>query len=339
MNASQNKTGTLLFSLDTELAWGYFDQFRPGDFSPDGVKERESVRILLDILHEYHITATWGVVGHMLYKKCENCKICPILDWKDKYASFEHIYEAGSRLWYGPDVLESILDRGDGHEIAFHGYTHSIFDERTMSEEAARIEIEEWLRLAQRTSITPYTVIFPRNRVGFLNLFKEYGFACYRGDEILPEICSYPLVGRFFRRYHDFLSSFTTPSVFERCELESSGLINVPSTQHLLEYSQSAQKMLNALDLHKLCIDRVKMGVQKAVEERKIFHLRAHPNDFRSEKDFDILRRVFSYAADEVARGRLQSVSMGMCARTSLFESTERAGESSPTPQLRLSTG
>ncbi len=33
-------TSYFLFSFDTELAWGYYDHFRPEMFSADGKRER-----------------------------------------------------------------------------------------------------------------------------------------------------------------------------------------------------------------------------------------------------------------------------------------------------------
>src|SRR3990172_3955205 len=117
------QTGYFLFSLDTELAWGYFDmdRLRSERFSSDGSRERRAIDRLLDILDEFNIVATWALVGHLFYEKCEKCDLCPILEWQGKYRSFEQIYETNAPLWYGADVVETLLARGGRHEIAFHG--------------------------------------------------------------------------------------------------------------------------------------------------------------------------------------------------------------------------
>ena len=109
-----NKTGYFLFSLDTELAWGYFDldRLRLEKYSPDGSRERKAISRLLDLLDEFDIAATWAVVGHLFYDKCEKCDICPVLEWQGKHRSFEEIYETNAPLWYGADLLEMLLARG-----------------------------------------------------------------------------------------------------------------------------------------------------------------------------------------------------------------------------------
>jgi len=302
--------GYFLFSLDTELAWGYYDRFNPADFSPDGRRERQSLRVLLDIFREYRIRATMGVVGHLFYEKCEKCAVCPVRSWDGPTASYCRIYGSGSRLWYGPDVIGMIRDEGDRHEIAFHGFTHRPFDETKMSREEARIEIEEWLKLADREGIRPVSAIFPRNRVGYLDLFREYGFTCYRGSELTSDSYALPLVGRAMKRYHRYLSSFVPGPGFDLHEPQDGGLMNLPSSQHLFGYPSAVSRWVNALNLDKLSIRSVRKGIQKAAEARRVFHLWAHPNDFRSDKDFGMARRICAAASDEVQKGRLVSITM-----------------------------
>ena len=96
----------------------------------------EKVARILALLEEYQIIATWAVVGHIFYEHCEECEICPVLEWKGKYKSYEEAYKTQHPLWYGADVIDMILNQNINHEIAFHGYTHEIFDQ--MSQERSR---------------------------------------------------------------------------------------------------------------------------------------------------------------------------------------------------------
>ena len=144
------RSGNFLFSLDTELAWGWFDDYRPGRYSQDGVRERQIIARLLEILDEFQITATWALVGHLFYAKCEECTVCPVRAWQGKYTSYDQVYRTADRLWYADDLVQLLLTRGARHEIGCHGYTHRIFDEASLSAEEARIEIEEWRRVAAR---------------------------------------------------------------------------------------------------------------------------------------------------------------------------------------------
>lgn len=324
MSDTESKTGYFLFSLDTELAWGYFDldRRRSKIFSPDGSRERRSVELLLDVLDEFGVVATWGVVGHLFYEKCEKCDICPIMEWKGKYRSFEEVYGTNNPLWYGADVMETLLARGSRHEIAFHGYTHQVFDESTMGEEAARMEIQEWLRLSKRKGLVAQTVIFPRDRVGHLDVFKEAGFICYRSEEDLPRLFRLRYIGALIKAI-DHVLSLSTPPVYELNGMESPALVNLRSSQDFFGFNRRLEMILDSLNLHRLRINRMIRGVKKAAEEKKIMHIWAHPWGFQTKKDIEKLCYLLGHVSDEVNRGRIRSVGMAELVRTA----TEELGE------------
>ncbi len=310
------ETGYLLFTLDTELAWGCFDLDlrRSRQFSSDGSRERSSIELLLNVLDEFGIVGTWAVVGHLFYQKCEECDICPILEWEGKYRSFKDVYKTDKPLWYGADIVETLLTRGAQHEIAFHGYTHQIFDENTMSEEAVRIEIQEWLRVSKRKGIVPETVIFPRDIVGHLSVLKEAGFICYRSEEDLPGLFSLRYVGKLLKSI-DHILSITTPPVYDLNVVESSGMVKICSSQHFFGFNRRLELILDSLNLHKLRINRMIKGVKKAADEKKIVHIWAHPWEFQTKKDIEKLRYLLDYVSDEIRRGRIQSIGMADLAR------------------------
>jgi len=319
MGDTKAQIGYFLFSLDTELALGHFDHFDPAMFSADGQRERRSIEQILEILDEFNITATWAVTGHMFYERCEECDLCPILDWKGKYSSFEQIYGTQNPLWYGADVIETLLTRGSRHEIAFHGYTHRAFDE--LSEDEARFEIQEWLRLAKRKNIVPQTVVFPRNRVDHLDIFKEAGFICYRGKKVMSKTYSIPLIGKALNRVDLFLQ-IMIPQVYE-LTVEPSGLVNLPSSQWFFRINRKVERIIDSLNLHTLRIRRMIQGVENAVNEKKIIHIWAHPFEFQTQKDFEKLCYLFAYVSEQVNRGGLQSVSMADLARIAIEQHGE----------------
>jgi hypothetical protein len=51
-------------------------------------------------------------------------------------------------------------------------------------------------------------------------------------------------------------------------------------------------------------------GVRKAAQKKKIIHIWAHPHDFQTKKDFEKLRYLLGTVADEMNKGRIQSVGM-----------------------------
>jgi hypothetical protein len=315
-DGNQLNTGYFLFSLDTELAWGYFDldDIRSRKFAADGAAERRSIKRLLDILDEFNITATWALVGHLFYDKCEKCSICPILEWQGKYRSFEEVYETNHPLWYGKDIVELLLARGSRHEIAFHAYTHRVFDSR-MTQQDARIEIQEWLRAAKTMNLVPRTVIFPRNRVGHLDAFEEAGFICYRGEQVMPKTYAIPLIGKTLNRI-DLVLQIFSPQAYE-LRTEAAGLVNLPSSRWLFGMNRNVELILDALNLHNLRIRAFIKEVERAAREKKVIHIWAHPYEFRTEKDFAKLHYLLSHVAERVAEGSLQSVGMAELARMS----------------------
>jgi hypothetical protein len=310
-------TGYFVFSFDLELAWGYFDSdvSHWRKFSTDGSRERNSIFQLLEIFNEFNISATWGLVGHLFFEHCEKCEICPIMDRKYFYDSYQEIYDNNHPLWYGSDLIDMLINKGVNQELAYHGFTHKIFDEKEMNEVEARIEIEEWLRVANRTHMIPQSVLFPRNKVGYLELFKKYGFICYRGELKQPRTFSTPVIGRVIRRLYNSISPLLSPQVYQIYQAEPSGLVNIPSTQYFFGTYRRFEKLLDSLNLHLLSSQRIIQAVKKAASQKKILHVRAHPCEFQNKKDFEKLRYLLSYIAEEIENGRIQSVGMSQLAR------------------------
>jgi hypothetical protein len=318
MNDTNHKVGYFVFSLDTELAWGHFDCFPSPAISMDSSQERKVVKRLLEIFDRYGIAATWALVGHMFYSQCEKCLVCPIMDWKGKYSVFDQIYESNNPLWYGEDIVDLLLERRPVHEIAFHGYTHRLFDQKEMSEPEAIIEIKEWLRLSNRKNLVPVSVIFPRNKVGYLPMFKKEGFICYRGSQLKPRFLSTPLIGRVLN-WLDFKLQFCIPEVYRAVE-EPGGLVNLPASRHLFGMNPQVSEMLDRLNLGRMGIRRIFKGVEKAAHEKKVIHIWAHPYEFRSEKDFAQLILLLDSVSKEIKRGKIQSITMGELAQKVLNE-------------------
>jgi hypothetical protein len=313
INDGPGDIGYFLFSLDTEMGWGSFDRdsYRSRHFSPDGSRERESIIRILDLMDEFGIVGTWAIVGHLLYEGCEECEVCPILDWKGKYHTFEEVYGTRDPLWYGPDILQMILSRNAGHEVAFHGYSHKYFDQ--LSEADAWVEIQEWLRLARRWNIVPRTVIFPQGRIQHLKLFREAGFFCYRGKEVRHPVLSAPVVGKMLNKVNLALP-FLTPQSFQ-VSIDPSGLVNLPSSYWLFRTNRSVESILDRLGAPKLRLRPAARAIRRGASRSEVFHLWAHPHEFRTERDFDKLRYLLGHVADEVEGGRLVSVTMADLAR------------------------
>lgn len=306
----KSKVGYFIFSLDTELGTGYFDKDddRKELFSADGSQEREKIARILDLLEEYQIIATWAVVGHIFYERCEECEICPILEWKGKYKSYEEAYKTQHPLWYGADVVDTLLNAKLNHEIAFHGYSHETFD--SISREKAEVDIQEFMRVASRKGIEAKSIVFPRNKVGHLDLFEKYGFLCYRGEEPLPPHAKNKHIVGKVAKHLDHVLGISTPPIYEMEEFAGGNMINLKETQHIFGFNRKTEILLDGWGLPYLRIRRMTNAIRKAASEKKVAHIWAHPWEFRTDADFGKLRYIFESVAEEVATGRMKTISM-----------------------------
>ncbi len=318
-----DETGYFLFSMDTELATGRFDldEDRKKRFSRDGSRERQSIYQLIDLFEEYNIAGTWAVVGHLFFDHCEYCEICPPMDWKGKYSSFDEVYGTNNPLWYGSDIIETLLTQAPRQEIAFHGFSHKIFDENQMNSLDARNEIQEWLRVANRKGVIPSAVVFPRNVAGHLDLLREAGFICYRSEPQRSYLVRNKVFGRYVKAIDQILGLSKIP-LFDLPYPEDHGMINLCASQYFFDLNHRFELLLDSLNLHNLRFRRVIRGIKRAGVEKKSIHLWAHPCDFQTKKDFEKLRHLFSYVSNEVNSGKMRSVGMTELAKLIIAKNT-----------------
>lgn len=313
-----SNTGYFVFSLDTELAWGsLWGQPFPKHWSRNGSTERATIRRLLDIMDEFGVVSTWAITGHLFYEKCEECELCPIMALEGVDKRFEQIWRTQDSMWYGADIVEMLMTRESGHEIAFHGYTHRVFD--SLSADEAKFEIQEWIRLGKRKDLVPQTVIFPQGRINHLNLFRDAGFICFRGKEVRHPALGIPVIGRILNRINLELS-FLTPQVYE-VKVERQNLVDIPSSQWLFRINRGIESFLDFVNLPYLRFHQTIKAIEDAASQRKVIHLWAHPHEFRTEKDFEKLRYLFSYFARQAQHGNLQSITMANLAKLVLEKS------------------
>lgn len=307
--------GHFVFSLDTEFAWGgLWGQPHRERKVRDGAAEREVITRLLNMMDEFGIAATWAITGHLFFEKCEECANCPVLGLKGKDTRFDEIWGTQDSLWYGADVVETLLARGGIHEIGCHGYTHRTFDQ--LNAEEAKLEIQEWVRLANRQDIAHDTIIFPQGRIKHLDAFSDAGFSCYRGREVKHPALKLPVIGRILNKLNLQLA-ILAPQVFEPT-VEPLGLVNIPGSLWLFRTNRTLESVLDSLNLHTLRLRPAAKSIARAAKEGKVIHLWAHPQEFRTDKDFLKLRFVFEAFAEHARTGRLRSITMSDLARRTL---------------------
>ncbi|NSW52437.1 MAG: polysaccharide deacetylase family protein [Anaerolineae bacterium] len=306
-----NSTGYFVFSLDTELATGYFDHDpeRRRLFSQDGIRERERIDRILSLCSQYQIHGTWAVVGHLFFERCEFCEICPVRAWKGMYASYQEAYGTAHPLWYGADVIRKIQACPVDQEIGFHGYTHSVFSQVAMTDEQAAVEIQEWKRLALRYGIDGKSIVFPRDQIGHLRQLREAGFDNFREDIHLPLLIRNRYFGRYVKTIDHILGITTAPS-YPLDLNEEEGLVRFTTSQELFAFNRAVDRVLDKMGLPLLRIQRAIRGVHRAAKRGKIFHLWAHPWEFETTEDLAKLEAIFQAVAEEREHGRMASKTM-----------------------------
>lgn len=324
------ETGYFLFSLDFELATGAFDHdnLRGERFSRDGVPERRRVKRLVDLFEAYHIVGTWATVGHLFFEKCEYCENCSLMDWKGKYTSFEEAYGTNNPLWYASDLIDYLINKGQHQEIGFHGHSHRLFGENLMSPDQARLEIQEWKRVAKRKGVTAQAVVFPRHMIGHLKMLSQEGMLCYRHEPDYPAFYRSKPFGKYLKGIDQMLGLTKMPVYDLVCE-EDQGLVRLYSSQFFFELTRKASTILDRVNLHTLALRRITQGIKTAARQKKMVHLWAHPWNFRSEKDFEKLEYVFAAVSEEVNAGRMRSVGMTEMAKI-LLQMDKRSPIDSP---------
>jgi len=265
--------GIFCISIDTELLWGRIEN--PTPFLDDAKKIRLVVKKLLSLFEKYQIPATWAMAGE--------------------------IFNPGDPLWHGPDIIKMIKTYPN-QEIACHSFSHQIFDEKKISSQAAETEIKKCLKVARPLRFRSF--VFPKNIIGHLEILKKYGFTSFRGPE-QSWFTKIPELQKLFQIL-DFV--LLLPPPISSPAKDPSGLINIPGSMYFV----SARDLRKYIP-QKFRLIRAQKGLNKAVKEKKIFHLWFHPIDFarETEKMFLGLEEILKYAAQLKKENKLQIKSMG----------------------------
>lgn len=185
--------------------------------------------------------------------------------------------EKGDPMWSGIDIIKDI-EKVKNQEIASHSYSHEIFD-RINKKEAE----EEIVKNKAKS------FVFPRNRVKYLDLLKKHGFEAFRGRD---------------RKSWELFHISKPPTYKPHFE---QGLLNIPGSMYFVsargirKYIPYGARLLKS-----------KMGINKAVSRKQVFHLWFHPIDFANEtntliKEFE---EILKYAAGERDSGKLEIKNM-----------------------------
>lgn len=313
--------GTIVFSVDAELAWGSHDLHPLSEAEQRRVMDaRENWERLLRLFEAYGIPATWAVVGHLLTTDTS---------YRDEYPGPSDWFQQADRgmatwpeQWVGTDLVEAVETASVDNELASHSFSHAIFPE--ISDEQANAECELAKTVGEEFGLDFTSFVFPRNRIAHRSLLEEHGFECYRGQRPDPQ---YEIPGvRGFRMLVGGLTgrggpSTVTPSVDEY------GLVNIPASVFLGGFRGQPWTELGKLRGDP-AVTLLKRGIDKACETGELFHMWLHPHDLTDDRYIERVREILDYVSLKENQDQATVRTMGDVASRVKRESTERSTRS-----------
>ena len=307
----QFECGVFTLSIDFELIWGTIAGRGVAAFRAQCELERQVIiDRLLALLSEFEMPASWLIVGHLLLDNCRVNHQSAQADYSGK-ASLEcgpaltdQHYE-DNRIFCGRDLVEKIRACRVPQEIGCHTFSHPIFTEENITRARAEEELAACVRLADELGIAMQSFAYPQNKIGHLDLLRQYGFTCYRGAEWhesgrLPDILR--------RLAHLWLVCTATTPPVHLPEFTKEGIWDIPGS--MLYFPMHGQRRYLPLSIR---VKRAYKGLHAAASQKRIFHLWFHPTNLADEMEqmFAGLRLILEYAAELREKGQLDFKPMG----------------------------
>src|SRR5262245_28147217 len=180
----------VVWSLDFELRWGMHDTL---GMDRDAYRRnlegaRKAVPRLLALFTQRGVRATWATVGAL------GCR-----DWNEyfrraprppRYADqrlavnprYAELDPAGT-LHFAPDLVTMIAGT-EGQDLGTHTFSHLFLGELgVMRADAAADHAAAVDLFRARCGATPTSLVFPRNQVAFLDLYRMGGISAWRDNE------------------------------------------------------------------------------------------------------------------------------------------------------------
>lgn len=316
----RNTCGTMVLSLDLELAWGMFDILSVGALEAQSLEERTQIKRLLGLLDRYEIPATWAVVGHLMLDSCTRdqegqahveVSPHPRYSWFARdWFCFDPCTRASlAPSWYAPDIVDWIRAAKVRHEIGSHSFAHIYYGDPECTSLVARADLQAAVDAAAKRNVVLNSFVFPRDQVGHLPVLKSCGLRTYRGG--MPPLI--PGARGSLRRVANLLDQLCARSPKPvKAEEALPGLWNIPGNHFFMardgirKYIPIASRVLKG-----------KRGIDNAIKTGQLYHLWFHPFNLNvdSAAMFSGLEQIFSYACRMREEGRLNILTMEEYAR------------------------
>ncbi len=274
--------GAVTISIDLELARGNWDHLTPARAAHVEQKERPVIARLIDLFDAFGLPVTWAFVAALLDR--DSAKGRP----------------GGERLWYGPDVIDTIRSAKVRHDLGSHGGRHIYLD--SVGEDEARADLAFARSVYDREGIAVRSFVFPRNQIGRIGLLNEIGVRVYRGTDHSwhQRIRNrYYLLGRA-ANLADKMLPLAPETVWPVTE---DALVNLPGSLLFL-----GREGVRGIAPTRVMQAKLARGVERAARDGGVFHLWFHPSNFWHDTDrqFATLERFARDVAERASRGEIE---------------------------------
>ncbi|WP_049899899.1 polysaccharide deacetylase family protein [Natrinema sp. J7-1] len=292
--------GSVVISLDAELGWGFHDFTTP---PADRVEAgRRGWSVMVDLLEEFDVPATWAIVGHLMLESCAGTHAdhpapdgwfeCERNSWADR-----------EDLRFGPDLVADVLESDAGHEFPSHSFSHVLFGRAETDRELADAELERSRELAADWNQSIDSFVYPRNDVGHRDVLADHGVTAYRGRSPTRD----GVRGVFDSTIRD-RSMLVEPTIDEY------GLVNVPASMFLFGFEGPARTVAESIWADPM-VALARRGIEEAARTDGLFHMWLHPNNLTHERDARRMRAILSSLARQRSATDLTVETMADVAR------------------------
>jgi hypothetical protein len=280
--------GTLVISLDFELAWGVPGGHVPAQYRKNLEGVRAGIAGMLDLFEAYRIHATWAAVGLLFFDDREtlfrtlprerpaytNSALSPY-----PYVERElGTGESDDPLHFAPSVIRSI-QAVPFQEIGTHTFSHYYCLEPGQDASAFTADLRAARAAAALLGIDVQSLVFPRNQVNaeYLSICARAGITAYRGAcaswAHAPR--SHQAESRVHRASRLLDSYVPLSGDHSYASLPRESLpVNVPASRFLRPFTPAMRH------LEPLRLRRITGELRTAASRGALYHLWWHPHNF-----------------------------------------------------------
>lgn len=301
-------SGIFTLSLDCEGLWGVADHLGADTQCINQSSLSEVYRYIEDVLSHHSIKATYAFTTLFTQDEADIIKYKDIIkthiNEQDEW--YKYIYSAlqneNLNGWLGRDFY--LKAKQNGHEIAWHGFTHHPLGQST-KENIVEFEVAESLKIFKKESLSVNSIVFPRNDVSHLQLLNNSGFNVYRKGVIEQS----RLHSNKYYRVLDELNILKPSQKFKKSK--SNPMIGLPAG-YFLNWPSGPRRLIPREVTYKRWDHILRSASRKSAQAHMWFH--PH-NMITAPKMRDTFENIIKNVSTKIQNGELINLTMDECKR------------------------